>query len=150
MKPLFISFLFTLIYVSVLGQNEIKEIPKGTTKIVVTTSHNQTDNFKQVLNFLLDNDFEIEKKDIELFTVRSGFKQLPKTGNYYLNFRCKDGKIEITGKFNSDISIEIYGVKSESNLETIINKGMKGSIYYTSFLEMFKLSKLLGNDQTYQ
>ncbi len=150
MKLLIIAFLSTLFNVSAVGQNEIKEIPKGTTKIIVETNQNQAENFKQVLNLLLDNDFEIEKKDLELLTIKSGIKPLPKSGNFYLNFRFKDDKIEITGKFHSGISIELSNVKSEDNIETIINKGMKGSIYYTSFLEMYKFSKLLGNNQTFQ
>lgn len=137
-----ILFLLSLLLVNTtFAQPKIKDIPKGTIKIIITTTQSPNENYTQVLNLLLDNDFEIEKRDFELFTIKTGLKPLPKTGSYYLNLRCKDNTIQITGKFYSGISTEIYGVKSEDSVETIINKGMKGSIYKTAFIEMYKFTK---------
>ena len=102
-----------------------------------------------VLNALLDNDFEIEKRDSELFTIKTGFKPLKRTGNFYLNFRCKANSIEIKGYFNSGISVELYGVQSEDTLEEIVNRGMKGSVFKNAFIEMFNFSKLIGENFTF-
>jgi len=146
---LYISILFVFCILTTFAQNELKEVPKGTTKIIVKTERSTKDNFKTLLNVLLDYDFEIENKDSELFTIKTGQKPIPRTGSYYLNFMCKEDLIEITGKFYSGISMELNGVKSEDKQESITNKGMKNSIYKISFQEMFNVANLIGTNLSY-
>jgi hypothetical protein len=150
MKTTILLISILLFVSSIKSQEVLKDVPKNTNKIIIDTNQNQDENYKQALNILLDNDFEIGERDSDLFTIKTGLKPLPRTGQYYLNLRCKDNQIIITGKFYSGITLEIYDVDIEDSIETIVNKGMKGSVYKNAFLEMFKAAKLFGNNLTYK
>ena len=136
-----------LLSLPVFGQMPAKQwkaIPKNTTSIEINNSNTASQNFKLVSETLLDNNFEITKRDKELGTITTGFKALPRAGTYKLNARCKNNKIIISGQFNSGISIEMYGVRSENEVIDIEKTGSYKSTYGRAFGEMYNFSQKLG------
>ncbi|POY34634.1 hypothetical protein C3K47_19290 [Solitalea longa] len=92
---------------------------------------------------LIDNDFSIEKKDKDFFTIQSSPKNLEKLDvSYYLSFVVKDSTIILTGMSKMNININFGAVTTESSYDKIINKGMNGSPNKESFNAMLKFAKL--------
>ncbi len=127
-----------------IGQgNTIDKPPKKTWKILIKNSNSKEDNYKLIAQTLIDNDFSIEKKDVEYFTLET----TPKTtdGNkssYYLKFVAKDNLIVLTGMGKSLITMRVGGVNIDSEYSKIRNVGMSGSIAKDEFNSMLNFAKL--------
>lgn len=148
------KYLITLILISTFNfafcQNDIKDVPKMTTKIIVSNVKTGIENYQFVLNSLLDNDFGIDNKDSDLLIIKTEVKPAKDTGSYYLSLRCKDNLIEVKGYFKMGMTLKFGGVNLEDDFDEIVNRGMKGSLYKNIFTEMFEFSKLLGEDLTFK
>ena len=143
------SVLFlTLLLISFKSFSQDIEIPKKTWKIIVHTSLNKSDNFKSIGQFLIDNDCTIDKSNADFCTLATGAVPVKKSTivNYY-NIVCRDSAVVITGLLNTNISIELYGVKSESSLDKISFTGGAGSLYKKSFNAMNELAKKIPNNR---
>ena len=138
--------LSTLILFSFQVFAQEVEIPKKAWKIIVHTSLNKADNYKSVGQFLIDNNCTIDKNNVDFGTLSTGPVPVKKSSivNYY-NIVCKDSAIVFSGLMNANMSFEMYGVKSESSLEKIENKGMMGSLYKKSFNAMNELAIKIPN-----
>jgi len=128
------------------------QAPKKTWKIIVHNNLSADANFTLVGRTLIDNNYTIQIKDKEFYSIQTAptdvSKKLP--GSHFLIFSIKDSTIAVTGKFILNMSIGFgYGVKSEPQYQKIVNSGMKGSILKESFLKMYSFAKLLGNNLTY-
>ena len=127
------------------------QAPKKTWKIIVHNNLSADANFTLVGRTLIDNNYTIQIKDKEFYSIQTAptdvSKKLP--GSHFLIFSIKDSTIAVTGKFILNMSIGLYGAKTEPGYSKISNFGMKGSIAKESFLKMYSFGKLLGNNLTY-
>ncbi|WP_281631226.1 hypothetical protein [Flavobacterium luteolum] len=141
-KNLAIVFLF-ITQISFSQNNSIDNPPKKTWKILIKNDKSAEENFTLVGRTILENDFQIEKKDNDFLSIQTSPKNLEKLNAiYYLNFVIKDSLIILTGMSKLNISINLGGITSESSYEKIINRGMRGSVFKESFNEMLKFSTL--------
>lgn len=98
MQKLFIIITIMLCSCFVSGQQ------KGDNLIIVKGV-----SFMQVCNALLDSGYSIEKKDDQLQTVKTEFKEYPSkfNGAYFMEVRVKDSVAYIKGKFSAPWSKSI-------------------------------------------
>ena len=139
MKKLVLTlFLFTSI-IAIGQNNSIDKPPKKTWKILIKNSNNKEVNFNLVGQTIIENDFSIEKKDKDFFTLETTPKTTDKEINtYYFKFVAKDNLIILTGMAKSTFDNSFF---------KIVNKGMKGSILKEQFNAMFDFAKLFHNSQ---
>lgn len=147
MKIKILALLGLLVPIAAMSQTEPM---KGATRITVNTSDVAATNYKMTLTKLLDLGIFIEAKDPELFTIRTQLKRLPKTsGSFFLNIRCKDDIILISGKVKAGFDINVGSVKTVDDFDDISNKGMNGSILKSAFTAMNTIALQLGTDPIY-
>jgi hypothetical protein len=130
----------------VLGQiNTIDNPPKKTWKILIKNSNTKELNYQLIGQTLIDNDFSIEKKDLDFLIIETK-PQLTKaeTSMFYLNFIAKDNSIILTGMGKSRINTNLIGVEDEYS--KIKNIGMRGSIAKDQFNAMINCAKLFDKD----
>lgn len=127
------------------------EAPKKAWKIIVKNNLTADENFTLVGQTLADNDFVIDKKDKEFYTIKTVPKEVRKRRSdvYFLTFSIKNNSIAITGQFNTNISLNLGYIQSESSYSKITNKGMSDSSYKNSFNAMHSFAFLLGKDLEY-
>jgi hypothetical protein len=123
---------------------EYKLIPKNTKILKVYTGKPDTINFIDVTKLLIENNYEISRRDKEFLTIKTDFKQFQGTGNYYLNIRCSNDTIYVWGLFRVGLSVEMFGVKSEDSLLEIIKKGSADSIYGMAFYTLYHSAMIFG------
>lgn len=121
-----------------------KQIPAGVTTIEVSNNKTAAENFAAISELLLDNNFEIERRDAELGTINTNWQPMPRTGSYKLQIRCKDKLVIFTGQFTFGVSIEVYGTRSENNPQQIEKKGALMSAYGESFEGMYNVAAKYG------
>lgn len=115
---------------------------KGAQKVVINNTLTAKDNFDLAVKTLLDNDYFIESKNAELYTIKTQPRQVNKhTGLYFLNIRSRDNGIEVSGMFKSGIELNISGVNSTDNYEPIVSRG---GLYKVAFNNMNEFSMKLG------
>ncbi|WP_395805232.1 hypothetical protein [Daejeonella sp.] len=142
-----ILVLFLLIPVGIFAQ----EIPKGATKIIINNELSAKDNFDLVVKTLLDNDYFIDAKDAELFTVKTQPKKVNKwTGLYFLNIRTMDKEIQVSGMFKTGIDMTLSGFRSTEEYDTVTYKGMKGSLFILAFENMDNFASKLNSNKIYK
>lgn len=146
MKKL-IFVLLVVLNISAFGQ----EIPKRAWKIVIKNTLSADENFSLIGRTLADNDYIIESKDKEFGTIKTGIRSAPGNGSgrYFFTFSAREGAIAITGQTNSDISINLGGVRAESAFEKISNRGSKRSYMMKAFVLMNEFALKLGSNQEY-
>ena len=66
-----------------------------------------------------------------------------------MTIAVRDSMIYVTGQTNADISITMYGVKSESEFEKISNKGARVSCMNIAFNHMNDFALKLGTNVEY-
>lgn len=127
---------------------EGKEVPKRTYKIIVKNELSADDNFTLVGRTLIDNDWTIGSKDKDFYTIKSGSRELYKsgTGSYSLDFAIKNKSISITGTCTVDITLNFGGAESTNSSYRICYKGMNGSIPKDAFIKMAEFAKKLGTE----
>jgi len=127
------------------------EAPKKARKILVKNDLSSDDNFALVGRTLADNEYVIDKKDKEFFTIKTLARDLGKKrrGIHYLYFVIKQGEISVTGKYYLDISFTPDMKIDESSFEKITNSGMSGSPQKNAFLTMQDFALLLGTNLKY-
>lgn len=146
MKKLFYTLIFSIITLCSIAQNEINNSfnvkeHKGCEKLILVTGKTKAENYK-FCNEILSGIDVATQSDESTLVIKTDMLNTKKKGySYYLTFFCKDSTINVTGKFNASISVEMYGVRSESNFESILNKGMKGSPYEIAFSEMLSIAQ---------
>lgn len=133
----FIVILLLVLSFSVNAQ----ECPKRTNKLIANTGLSKEDNFLKVGQTLIDNNFEIDVKDRDFYTISTKQKMVNGTDGYALNFIIKDSIIILTGKIKSNIKITMYGVQSEGHWFRVENKGGLSNPFRQSFNEMYDLFK---------
>ena len=129
-------------------KTEGKEVPKRTFKIIVKNNFSADENFILVGKTLIDNDWSIDKKDKDFYTIKSGTRELYKsrTGSYSLDFAIKDKSISVTGTCTVDITLNFGGAVSTNSSYRICYKGMNGSIAKDAFIKMAEFAKKLGTE----
>lgn len=139
-----------LIFVLAFNLSAFAEAPKKAWKIVIKNTLTADENFALVGRTLADNDYTIESKDKEFFTIKTGPREVGKiSGRYFLSFSIRDKAIAVTGQTNCDVSISIYGAKSESSFEKISNRGARVSYMGYAFNHMNEFALKLGSDVQY-
>ena len=124
--------------------------PKKTWKIIVKNTLKADENFTLVGRTLIENDYFIDSKDKEFLTIKSGAREVGNvSGRYFLTIAVRDSMIYVTGQTNADISITMYGVKSESEFEKISNKGARVSCMNIAFNHMNDFALKLGTNVEY-
>lgn len=137
------TFLF-FIQISFSQNNSNQKPPKKTWKILIRNDKSSEENFTLVGKTIVENDFQIEKKDKEFLSIQTSAKNLEKLNAlYYFNLLMKDSLIILTGMSKINLTLNYGGVTSESSYDKIINKGMSGSIARESFNEMWKFALLI-------
>ncbi len=96
-----------------------QNIPSGVNTILVKNI-----GFNEICNALLDSGYSIEKKDVELQTVRTETRQYPKLWNatYKVNIRVKDSVAYISATFTSPPEGGLF--KDEPVINHTNNKGV--------------------------
>lgn len=127
-----------------------QDIPKGASKIIINNELSAKDNFNLIVKTLLDNDYFIDTKDTELFTVKTQPKKVNKwTGLYFLNIRTMDKEIQLSGMFKTGLDITVSGVRSTDEYDTITYKGMKGSLFILAFEKMDEIASKFKGSKSY-
>jgi hypothetical protein len=148
MKASLLFFLLTLIYSGISAQTT--NAFKGANTIVVRTDSSKIANYEIVVNQLISNGYEIGEEKKEYGIIKSGTRSVPGVnGIYYLYFVCKDGEITISGQFRSNVEYNFGGATSTNSFETIVNRGMDGSILKNSFVAMETFAKVIGTQLEY-
>jgi len=106
MKKISITLLSFLLITSCatfnyVPQNNEPFIEKGNNTIILLSELSSQENYNLILNYLLENDYNFERRDSELFTIKTD----PKTsfsnvgqqssGHHIFKIRCVDNKIII-------------------------------------------------------
>jgi len=133
------------VYYSDEKKTDTNAIPKKAWKILIKNNLTADENFALVGRTLAENDFTIDTKDKEFFTIKSGTKDVGKvSGRYFFTFSVRDNVISVTGQTNSDVSLSFGYAKSESSFEKIANRGAKLSYIGISFARMNEFALKLG------
>lgn len=152
-----IIFLMIVCNFSAFAEGKIKDndkeisAPKKTWKILVKNNLSADDNFALVGRTLAENDFTIDKKDKEFYTIKTANKEIGKSisGTYFLTFIIKSNTIAVTGQYNTGLSLDFGSVRSENEFEKIRNIGGRGSWPQKSFMKMHDFALLLGSQVEY-
>jgi hypothetical protein len=136
--------LFFLTSMVAIGQTTtIDKPPKKTWKILIKNSNSKEDNYKLIGQTLIDNDFSIEKRDIDYLTLETTPKATDdNTSSYYLKFVAKDNLIVLTGMGKSLLTMSIGGININNEYSKIRNIGMRGSVVKEQFNSMLNFAKL--------
>jgi hypothetical protein len=149
MKIVILSIILILGSTYLFAQNEVGvEVPKGTSKIILTNDLNKEENFKHVIDMLLEQSHFIAAKDSEFGTIKTEARPIKGLDClYYFSIRIKDQTIILTGSFKLNMNISLGMVESTGEYTDIANKGMKGSPFRKSFEIMHEFSKKLKYSQ---
>ena len=72
MKIVILTSILLLVSTYLFAQNEVVvEVPKGTSKIILTNDLNKEENFKHVIDILLEQSHFIASKDTEFGTIKT-------------------------------------------------------------------------------
>lgn len=126
-----------------------QEIPKGANKIIGKITLKKEDIFILVGQALIDNGFQIDKKDKDFYTIDSAPKDV-KGNSVIINCIIKDSLLIFTGKMNINISTTIGMVTNTSQYSKIEFKGFKNAPLKLSFMEMDKVIKSIKGMSTIQ
>ncbi len=141
-KLLFALFLLTSILT--IAQT-IDNPPKKAWKILIKNSNNKEVNFQLIGQTIIDNDFSIEKKDVDYLTMETTPKVTEgQTSTYYLKFIAKDNLIILTGMGKSRINVSLANIEDEYS--KIKNIGMSGSVAKDQFKAMLNFAKLFSDN----
>ena len=155
-----LTLMFILVSMSLTAQDDVygptekkgtNQVPKKAWKILVKNNLTADENFTLVGRTLADNDYTIEVKDKEFYTIKTTPRDLAKiSGRYFLSFSIRDKVISVTGQAILDMSISFgSGVKSEAAFGKIQNRGMLGSFDKIAFTRMQEFALLLGKEVEY-
>jgi|1048.fasta_scaffold02612_2 hypothetical protein len=149
MKIVILTSILLLVSTYSFAQNEVVvEVPKGTSKIILTNDLNKEENFKHVIDILLEQSHFIASKDSEFGTIKTEARPIKGLDClYYFSIRIKDQTIIISGSFKLNMNISLGMVESTGEYTDIANKGMKGSPFRKSFEIMHEFSKKLKYSQ---
>ena len=143
MKIHLIILLFLTSIIAIGQVNTIDKPPKKTWKILIKNSNSKEDNYKLIGQTLIDNDFSIEKRDIDYLTLETTPKATDdNTSSYYLKFVAKDNLIVLTGMGKSLLTMSIGGININNEYSKIRNIGMRGSVVKEQFNSMLNFAKL--------
>lgn len=137
MKNLILVLFIILSPAITLGQNTP---PKGAKKILVTDTLSKEQNFKLILNKLIDDGWQIASKDLEYGTIETKPKKLEKENfDTIYNFVVKDNRVIFTGKLNNNLEINFGGINSTSTWMDIYYSG-GFYIFRPAFEKMIKFA----------
>lgn len=127
------------------------QVPKGSTRIVISNNLSGLDNYKSIIKNLMSSGYFIDQKDIEIGYIKTQNLPVNKwTGTYYLNIVCQDNKVVISGMLKSSISINTSGVIVESGFEPIVWKGWNTGLYKIAFENMKILAEKIEGELGYE
>lgn len=139
------KILIVLLLLPVIGWGQI---PKGSTKIIVSNTFSAKENFDKIIKALMDNDYFIEAKDADLFTVKTQPKKPIKGhGLYYMNLRAIDNEIHVSGLWKSGIELSMYGVNSTDSYAQVVKRG---GAFVPIFESMDSFATFLEGSKTYK
>lgn len=143
MKIHLIILLFLTSMLAIGQTTTIDKPPKKTWKILIKNSNSKEDNYKLIGQTLIDNDFSIEKRDIDYLTLETTPKATDdNTSSYYLKFVAKNNLIVLTGMGKSLLTMSIGGININNEYSKIRNIGMRGSVVKEQFNSMLNFAKL--------
>jgi hypothetical protein len=143
MKTHLIILLFLTSMLAIGQTTTIDKPPKKTWKILIKNSNSKEDNYKLIGQTLIDNDFSIEKRDIDYLTLETTPKATDdNTSSYYLKFVAKDNLIVLTGMGKSLLTMSIGVININNEYSKIRNIGMRGSVVKEQFNSMLNSAKL--------
>jgi hypothetical protein len=124
--------------------------PKKTWKILIKNSNNKEVNFQLIGQTIIDNDFSIEKKDVDYLTMETTPKITEgQTSTFYLKLIAKDNLIILTGMGKSRVNVSLANIEDEYS--KIKNIGMSGSVAKDQFKAMLNFAKLFsGNGNEFE
>jgi hypothetical protein len=145
-----ITLLFFLLTSALTIAQTIDNPPKKTWKILIKNSNNKEANFQLIGQTIIDNDFSIEKKDVEYLTMETTPKITEgQTSTFYLKFVAKDNLIILTGMGKSRVNVSL--ANTEEEYTKIKNMGMSGSVAKDQFKAMLNFAKLFpGNGNEFE
>jgi hypothetical protein len=112
---------------------------KGDTKIIVTTD--STGLFNKVAMILYESGYSLAQKDEALKFMASNEKIL-RWANVKVNALVKGNEVILSGVFDPVVSVI-------TDPEPIVYRGMKGSIYRTTFAELQAIADKIGGQIRY-
>lgn len=146
MKNILLILLLLTTSIAIGQATTINKPPKKTWKILIKNSNNKEVNYKLIGQTIIDNDFSIEKKDVDYLTIETTPKVTEgQTSLFYLKFIAKDNLIILTGEAKSRINANFTGTDEEYS--KIKNIGMNGSIAKDQFNSMLSFAKLFLNSE---
>lgn len=121
--------------------------PKKAKQIFVHTEKSASDNYTDVITYLIDNVIDIKSHDKDLGLIRTeSFSR----SNIALTLYCTDSTIRVTGTFKTGMELNLGGVIATDDPMPIENRGMKGSAYRKAFDEMNRFAGKFGDRITYK
>ncbi len=119
-------------------------IPKKANVILV-----QSVTFKEVVDTLLDHGYFFQQVDTINHTIITQPRTF-KNGNYFMQIYVKDSVVTITGKFNMNGEIKLFGVTYDAKEYEDIRNAAKGSVYGNAFLKLDQFALRFNKPVTYQ
>ena len=131
--------------------SKTSDVPRLTYKIIIKNALTADENFNFVGRALIENDYQIETKDKDFYTIKSSPREIYKSrpGSYFLTFAVKNNEIDVTGQFACDIDLIIGVTKTDNSYSKICLRGMSGSIGRDAFIRMSEFAKKLGTEFEY-
>ena len=155
MKKIFLISL-PLIFISIFIKAQ--EAPKNSNLIIIKTSDNIDDSFKEMGRVLLNEGYELETADKDFYVITTKVKQkkygfmgggsLELKLNIQFDQVSDSTHLKIKGYVNSDQLASAAGDKNNSfdkDADRIKNKGSKGSISKSSWIFIDEFAKKYEN-----
>jgi hypothetical protein len=144
--PVLIHYFIDFLYISAMKLLLLLLCPlfsfaqsKGDTKIIVTTD--STGLFNKVAMVLYESGYSLAQKDEALKFMASNEKIL-RWANVKVNALVKGNEVILSGVFDPVVSVI-------TDPEPIVYRGMKGSIYRTTFAELQAIADKIGGQIRY-
>jgi hypothetical protein len=145
MKKHYYCFILQLLLIPTFSFSQ-KPVKKDTKIIVIPTD---TINLLNKISIALyEKGYSIESKDEQLKFIASTEKGF---GDYSVKIRAfiNDSVIVFTGQMASNISLSLWGAKTERAFENIYYGGMKGSQFRKAWDELDSFARIFGTHIMY-
>lgn len=126
-----------------------QEPPKKSSKIIVMSS-DSAGLLNRIALVLLDNGFEIDKKDIELRTITTKERSMPKgAAQTRIQARINDIAIVFTSTLCVQLEYNIYGTTIKPTFDPVTYSGIKGSYMRVAWNELDEIAHKFGDKIVY-
>jgi len=120
--------------------------PKKASKIIVITKDTSGVLLNNIALSLLDRGFEIDKKDIELKTVSTKERSMPKgVAQTKIQARIIDTAIVFTSTLCVQMEFNIGGITAKPTFDPVTYSGLKGSYMRVAWSELDDIAHKFGD-----